>query len=116
MANVTLPTPVFVAGGALCLLAGYLIGTVTGPDTPHRTTATVVSFDSRTSRLCLEGDSVKDEKDADANGVLCGTWSHSVDATRPRKGDTFRFVALDTSGVKGSEPRSATIIYGTVER
>jgi len=113
---VTLPTPVFVAGGALCLVAGYLIGTVAGPDTPHRTTATVVSFKAKTSELCLEGDSVKHEKDVDDNGVLCGIWSHSVGATTPRKGDKFRFVSMDTSGVKGSEPRSATVIYGTVER
>ncbi|MFL6158261.1 MAG: hypothetical protein ACJ72D_19385 [Marmoricola sp.] len=116
MANVTLPTPVFIAGGALCLVAGYLIGTVAGPDTPHRTTATVVSFDSKTSRLCLNGGSVKNEKNADENGMLCGTWSHSTDASKPHQGDNFRFVAMDTSGVKGSEPRSATIIYGTVER
>ena len=116
MGNVTLPTPVFIAGGALCLVAGYLVGTVAGPDTPHRTTATVVSFNAKTSRLCLEGDSVKNEKAVDENGVLCGTWSHSVDATRPHKGDRFRFVSLDTSGVKGSEPRSATVIYGSVER
>jgi hypothetical protein len=116
VANVTLPTPVFIAGGALCLVAGYLVGTVAGPDTPHRTTATVVSFNAKTSELCLEGESVKNEKDTDEDGVLCGTWSHSVDATRPRKGDTFRFVVLDTSGVKGSEPRSDTVIYGSVER
>jgi hypothetical protein len=114
--NVTLPTPVFVAGGALCLVAGYLVGTVAGPDTPHRTTASVVSFDSKTARLCLTGDSVKNEKATDDNGVLCGTWSHSVDATRPHKGDNFRFVVLDTSGVKGSEPRTDTVIFGTVER
>lgn len=116
MGNVTLPTPVFVAGGALCLVAGYLVGAVAGPETPHRTTATVISFDSRTSELCLEGDSVKDESAADEDGVLCGTWSHSVGATKPRKGDTFRFVAMDTSGVKGSKPRSGTVLYGTVER
>lgn len=116
MGNVTLPTPVFVAGGALCLVAGYLIGTVAGPDTPRSATATVVSFDSRTSELCLEGDSVEDEEATNEDGLLCGTWSHSVDATTPRKGDTFRYVAMDTSGVKGSEPRSATVLYGTVER
>ena len=116
MGNVTLPTPVFVAGGALCLVAGYLIGTVAGPDTPHRATAKVVSFDAKTAELCLEGDAVKDEKHVDENGVLCGTWSHSADATRPRKGDTFRFVVLNTSGAKGSAPHSATVIYGSVER
>ena len=116
MGNVTLPTPVFVAGGALCLVAGFLIGTVAGPDAPHRTTAHVVSFNAKTSELCLDGDSVKDEKAADENGVLCGTWSHSADAIRPHQGDTFRFVAQDASGVKGSKPHSATVIYGTVER
>ena len=38
MGNVTLPTPIFVAGGALCLLAGYFVGSIAGPDTPERTT------------------------------------------------------------------------------
>jgi hypothetical protein len=112
--NVTLPTPVFVAGGAFCLLAGYLAGAVTGPDTPHRTTATVVSFARADSKLCLKGTSVKDEKAADSDGILCGTWSHSAGATEPRKGDKFRFVTLDTTGVKGSEPRAKVVIYGTV--
>ena len=56
MGNVTLPTPVFLAGGALCLLAGYLVGSVVGPDTPDRTTAEVVSYTTSTSRLCLKGD------------------------------------------------------------
>jgi hypothetical protein len=112
--NVTLPTPVFLAGGAFCLLAGYLVGAVVGPDTQHGTTATVVSFDAGTAKLCLEGDSVKDEAGATDAGVLCGTWSHSTGSTTPRKGDTFRFVTMDTSGVKGSKPRDAVVIYGTV--
>ena len=43
MGNVTLPTPVFVAGGALCLLAGYLVGTVAGPEKPECAIATVAS-------------------------------------------------------------------------
>jgi hypothetical protein len=112
--NVTLPTPVFLAGGAFCLLAGYLVGAVVGPDSQHGTTAEVVSFDAGTSRLCLEGDAVKDESGADDHGVLCGTWSHGAGATNPQKGDTFRFVLQDTSGVKGSKPRDTTVIYGTV--
>ncbi len=112
--NVTLPTPVFVAGGAFCLLAGYLVGTVAGPDAPHSATATVVSFERSTSHLCLEGESVEDEEAVDDEGVLCGTWSHGAGVTIPRKGDTFRFVTLDTSDVKGSEPRDTTVIYGTV--
>jgi hypothetical protein len=111
--NVTLPTPVFLAGGAFCLLAGYLAGAVVGPNSHHGTTATVVSFDSGSGKLCLEGDSVKDEPGV-KDGVLCGTWSHSTGSTTPHKGDTFRFVTLDATGVKGSKPRATTVIYGTV--
>jgi hypothetical protein len=112
--NVTLPTPVFLAGGAFCLLAGYLAGAVVGPDDQHGNTATVVSYESSTAKLCLEGDSVKDLPGADDKGVLCGTWSHSTGSTTPREGDTFRFVSMDTSGVKGSKPRDTTVFYGTV--
>jgi hypothetical protein len=111
---VTLPTPVFLAGGAFCLLAGYLAGAVVGPDSQHGTTATVVSFDNATARLCLEGDSVKHDAGANDKGVLCGTWSHSTGSTTPRKGDTFRFVSMDTTGVKGAKPMDAVVIYGTV--
>jgi hypothetical protein len=110
--NVTLPTPVFLAGGAFCLVAGYLAGAV-GPDNERGQTATVVSFDSGSSKLCLEGDGVKDEPGVD-HGVLCGSWSHSAGSRTPHKGDTFRFVTMDTSGVKGSKPRDTTVIYGTV--
>jgi hypothetical protein len=113
--NVTLPTPVFLAGGAFCLLAGYLAGAVVGPDTERGQTATVVSFDSGTAKLCLEGDSVKDEPSVE-DGRLCGSWSHSTGSVMPREGDTLRFVTMDTSGVKGSMPRAATVIYGTVVR
>jgi hypothetical protein len=112
--NVTLPTPVFLAGGAFCLLAGYLAGAVVGPDHQRGTTATVVSFDESTARLCLEGGSVADQPGVSNKGVLCGTWSHSPGSTTPHHGDTFRFVTMDTSGVKGSKPRDAVVIYGTV--
>ena len=112
MGNVTLPTPVFLAGGAFCLVAGYLAGAV-GPDEDRGQTATVVSFDSGSSKLCLEGDAVKDEPGVD-DGKLCGSWSHSAGSRTPREGDTFRFVTMDTSGVKGSKPRDSTVIYGTV--
>ena len=113
MGNVTLPTPVFLAGGAFCLVAGYLAGAVVGPDNGRGQTATVVSFDSATGKLCLEGDSVDDEPGVD-DGELCGTWSHSTGSVTPREGDTFRFVTMDTSGVKGSKPRATIVIYGTV--
>ena len=45
MGNVNLPTPVALAGGAICLLGGYLVGVLAGPDTASRTTATVASYD-----------------------------------------------------------------------
>ena len=41
MGNVTLPTPVALAGGAICILGGYLLGALAGPDAPSRTTAVV---------------------------------------------------------------------------
>lgn len=116
MGNVTLPTPVFVAGGALCLVAGYLIGTVAGPETPDRTTATVASFNERTSELCLEGDSLDDVEGLNEDGELCGVWNHSANAVLPDVGDTFRFVSMDTSGVSGAEPESKVIIYGSVDK
>ncbi len=109
--NVTLPTPVFVAGGALCLLAGYLVGVVAGPDTPDRTTGSVVSFDSDDGMLCLGGDGVKDASGVDDNGRLCGTWRRSTGARTPAAGDRFRFVSVvDKSVTKGS----TTVIYGNV--
>jgi hypothetical protein len=111
--NVTLPTPVFLAGGAFCLLAGYLAGAVVSGDSGSGDTATVVSFESKTSTLCLEGKSVEDEPGVE-DGVLCGTWSHTSGAATPGKGDRFRFVTMDTTGVKGAKPRANTIIYGTV--
>jgi hypothetical protein len=105
---------VFLAGGAFCLLAGYLAGAVVGPDSHHGATAKVVSFDAGTARLCLEGGSVKDEAGASDKGVLCGTWSHSTGVATPHKGDTFRFVTMDTSGVQGAKPMDSVVIYGTV--
>ena len=41
MANINLPVPVAVAGGCLCLLGGYLIGAVAGPQASDPTVATV---------------------------------------------------------------------------
>ena len=114
MGNVTLPTPVFLAGGAFCLVAGYLAGAVIGPDDRRGDTAEVVSYDSGTSKLCLVGESVEDESGASDDGVLCGTWSRSTGSIIPREGDTFRFITMDTTGVKGAKPRDSTVIYGTV--
>jgi hypothetical protein len=112
--NVTLPTPVFVAGGALCLLAGYLVGSVAGPDTPDRTTGTVVSFDSATSRLCLEGEAIEDQEGVDPEGRLCGTLRRTPNAQVPREGDEFRFVSVSTSGELDGRTEQQVVIYGDV--
>jgi len=109
--NVTLPTPVFVAGGALCLLAGYLVGIVAGPDTPDRTTGSVVSFDTSDGTLCLDGDGVKNVSGVDADGRLCGTWRRATGARTPTKGDRFRFVSVVDKSA-GQDAR--TVIYGNV--
>jgi hypothetical protein len=112
--NVTLPTPVFLAGGALCVLAGFLAGSVVGPGTPERTTAQVVSFDSGSSRLCLEGDAVKDQDGVDAEGTLCGTLRRTPNARVPRKGDSFRFITVQTSDTVRGKAQQQVVIYGAV--
>ncbi len=114
MGNVTLPTPVFLAGGALCLLAGYLVGSVVGPDTPQRTTATVVSYDTSRARLCLEGDAIKDQEGVDPDGQLCGTLRRTPNSQVPAKGDDFRFVSVRTSDEVNGKTRQQVVIYGDV--
>ena len=93
--NVTLPTPVFVAG----------------PDTPDRTTGSVVSFDTSDGTLCLDGDGVKNVSGVDADGRLCGTWRRATGARTPTKGDRFRFVSVVDKSA-GQDAR--TVIYGNV--
>lgn len=114
MGNVTLPTPVFLAGGALCLVAGYLAGSVTGPDTPSRTTAQVVSFDASTEKLCLVGDAIKDQDGVDSAGQLCGTLRRTPSSQVPAKGDDFRFVSVETKGEDDGKPKQQVVIYGAV--
>jgi hypothetical protein len=111
--NVTLPAPVVIAGVALCLLAGGVVGAVVSPDAPDRSTATVVSYDRGTSMLCLEGESVQHEPGADENGHLCALWRHAGSFRRPATGDDFRFVTIRTSG-SGNDARRQTVIYGDV--
>ncbi len=109
MGNVNMPTPVALAGGALCLLAGYLVGVVAGPDSTSRSAAVVTSYDTKSSKLCLTGSGVDGEPGA-KDGVLCGLWRRSAGDTIPREGDAFRFV----SEVTGPDSASATYIYGAV--
>lgn len=119
MGNVNLPTPVALAGGALCALGGYLLGVVAGPDTAERTTAVVESFDASTNELCLSGDGVEGQEGVVDDGVLCGTWRRTSGATaEPKAGDTFRFVTLSTGpGDEAPEgQRATTVIYGDVVR
>jgi hypothetical protein len=118
MGNVTLPTPVALAGGGICILGGYLLGVVAGPDTPSRTTATVASYDDRDGRLCLSGDTVADQEGVGDNGLLCGTWRRSVgDSDLPEEGDEFRFVSVVVDQPPAGEENGEgpfTMIYGDV--
>ncbi len=118
--NVTLPTPVALAGGAICLLGGYLVGVVAGPATHERTTATVQSYDAETGRLCLAGEGIEDQEGVTTQGRLCGRWRRTQSSeTTPEPGDRFRFVSLVVPGPSRSEtdePDPVTVIYGAVER
>lgn len=119
MGNVTLPTPVAVAGGAICILGGYLLGVVAGPDTPSRTTATVESYDQRDGRLCLAGESVEGHEGVGEDGQLCGTWRRTERSELPEQGDEFRFVSVVVDQPPPGEEREDgpfTIIYGDVVR
>lgn len=117
MANVNLPLPLFVAAGGFCVLAGFLVGVVAGPETPDRATGVVESYDRGSGRLCLTGDGVADRDGTDDEGVLCGVWRRSLNASVPEVGDDFRFVS-----VRGAEPPEGTsdervagvLIYGDV--
>lgn len=113
MANVNLPAPILVAGGALCLLGGYLIGVVAGPDTPDLTTGVVTSWEASKGRLCLSGDNVADQDGADEDGTLCGRWQRTAGAKTPREGDNFRFVSVERPGKSEDDP-AQVVIYGDV--
>ncbi len=114
MANVNLPMPVVVAGGALAILGGYLIGVVAGPETPDRATGVVESYDSSKAELCLSGDAVSGQDGVSDDGILCGTWQRPRNADQPVKGDKFRFVTLQTATSPDSESGGTVLIYGDV--
>jgi hypothetical protein len=110
MPEISLPAPVAVAGAALCVLGGYLIGAVTGPDAADESTAEVARYDAGSKELCLTGEAV-DEEERSEGGELCGTWRHRSGADEPRPGDRFRFVTMTSDD--GAE-ESVTYIYGDV--
>jgi hypothetical protein len=118
MGNVNLPTPVALAAAGICVLGGYLIGAVAGPDTPSRTTATVESYDAENDRLCLRGDTVEGQEGATDEGTLCGTWRRTQSSQPvPEPGDRFRFVSMVVDASREGEPEAAgpiTVIYGDV--
>lgn len=120
MGNVTLPTPVALAGGSICLLGGYLLGVVAGPATPERTTATVQSYDEDSGELCLTGEAIGDQEGVIQERRLCGRWRRTQNNnTTPERGDEFRFVSLVVEGSRPSaseEPTPLTLIYGDVVR
>ena len=113
MGNVNLPTPVVLAGAGLCLLGGYLVGVVAGPDTPERTTGPVESYDVPTGELCLTGEGVEAQEGAE-EGQLCGIWQRAGNSPRPRVGDTFRFVSIVTENREGPEDDRVSI-FGEVD-
>lgn len=113
MGNVNLPTPVVLAGAALLMLAGYLIGVVAGPDSPERTTGIVDSYNNSSHVLCLTGDGVEDEEGAE-DGMLCGTWQRAADSATPHEGDRFRFVSKVEERRSGSDD-DQVLIFGEVD-
>ena len=113
MGNVNMPTPVALAAGGLCLLGGYLVGVVAGPDTTARTTAEVRSYDRGTETLCLTGEAVADLPEAE-DGELCGSWRHNQGAPVPRQGDSCRFVVMTSQDAGSGE--TVVFIYGDVVR
>jgi hypothetical protein len=112
MSNVTLPTPVAVAAGALCLLAGYVVGVALSDGTTSRATAEVESYDAPSNELCLTGDAVEEMDEAE-DGVLCGEWRHGTASVAPEPGDAFRFVTITNENADGEQ---AVFIYGDVAR
>ena len=97
----------------MCLLAGYLLGMVTGPNATNTTLAQVASFDTNTQKLCLTGKAVKSQEGA-KDGELCGVWRRTVRSQAPVKGDDFRFVSVATSGEFDGKTRTQVVIYGDV--
>lgn len=118
MGNVTMPTPVALAGGAICILGGYLLGVVAGPAAPSRSTAVVESYDESNGRLCLTGASVAEQPGVDEDGLLCGTWRRTAgDNDVPTAGDEFSFVSVVVDQPPEGEERGDgpfRIIYGDV--
>lgn len=115
MRNVTLPAPVLAVGGVFCLLAGALTGFVLARQHGDDSTATVASYDTHDSVLCLRDASASSgEKNSD--GELCGVWRRSGVESFPHVGERFRYVVVRTSGTSRGRAQEQTVIYGDVVR
>lgn len=101
------------AGAGICLLAGFLIGVVAGPDSPSASEGVVSSYDPRTRKLCVQGDQVAELPGSDGD-VLCGTWNKGAGSVGPQVGDTFRFLTLQTDSDPGDDQPGGVLIYGDV--
>jgi hypothetical protein len=97
----------------MCLLAGYLLGMVTGPNSANPTLAKVASFNPETQQLCLEGKAASSQEGA-KDGELCGLWRRTVRSATPVKGDDFKFVSVSTSGKFDGKTQTQVVIYGDV--
>jgi hypothetical protein len=110
MGNLTVPTPIAVVGGGLCVLAGYLVGLATGSEPSTPLTAEVASFERSNDRLCLSGAAVEDHAES-VDGELCGTWRRTAHVAAPRVGDSFRFVTMSGESRESGE-ETLLFIYG----
>lgn len=106
MGTLTLPTPLVLAGGAVCVVGGYLIASSTAPSVTASTSAVVASV-GPADRICLRGEAVRQWQGVDGHGLLCGTWSHAPGESA-HKGDAFVFAATAQHG--------GVRIYGGVRR
>jgi hypothetical protein len=112
--NVNLPTPIVFAGAGLCMLGGYLVGVVAGPDSPDRTTGIVDSYNAGTKELCLSGEGVGEHEGAE-DGTLCGVWQRAAASSAvPREGDRFRFVSKLARGQAGDDD-DRVLLFGEVD-
>ena len=98
------------AGAALCVLGGYLVGVVAGPDTTSRTTAQVASYDASSHELCLDRGRRRRSCPETEDGTLCGTWRRPSATPAAQEGDEFRFVVMSSHG----HGEVTTFIYGDV--
>jgi hypothetical protein len=113
VSSVNAPLPLVLAGAGVCLLAGFLVGVVAGPESPAASEALVSSYDPATRQLCLEGEQVAELAGADGD-QLCGVWNKGAGSHGPRVGDRFRFLTLQTDSDPGADQPGGVLIYGDV--